>query len=255
MQTPETLIRFDRLRHRLIAGGVARRHVKRTLAELGDHYDDAFIAELETGCSETDAAARAWTRLGSEDEIVRSTLARPELRSLPARFPRLIFGAGPLILWFGAIVITTLTISFVFESLIDLGILQKNPSGRDPDWLRAMLIGVCFVYFRVLPLVIGTIALVAAARQRLSSSWPMIGAVVVAVLSGTSEFAFKFTEKVGDRGEFEIGNTLITIIEPITDALGHFSVEALMPGLLLSALNLLLIFGAYTIWRRRFALL
>ena len=63
MQTPETLIRFDRLRERLLQGGVARRHVKRTLAELRDHYDDAIDDGLAQGIARDTAtwSDRTWS--------------------------------------------------------------------------------------------------------------------------------------------------------------------------------------------------
>ncbi len=88
-------MRFDHLRERLLQGGIAPRHVRRYLRELGDHLDDLAAAEREAGQSEEAALRIARARLGEEDNLAAAMLARPELKSWAARLPWLVFGVAP----------------------------------------------------------------------------------------------------------------------------------------------------------------
>ena len=72
---------FHLLRERLLRGGVAPKHVRRTIAELRDHHTDLFAEAFSRGCSVEDAEREASIRLGDEDSLAAEVLARPELRS------------------------------------------------------------------------------------------------------------------------------------------------------------------------------
>lgn len=86
----------NRLRRELIAAGIAPRHVRRTIAELQDHYDDVVDQELAAGADRLTACRHARERLGRVDDIVAAVRARPELRSWAFRFPRLAAFVYPL---------------------------------------------------------------------------------------------------------------------------------------------------------------
>jgi hypothetical protein len=90
--------RLDRrlLRRQLIGAGVAPRHVRRTIDELQDHYDDVVEQELEEGADRLQACRNALERLGPIDDIVAAVKARPELQSWAFRFPRLAALLYPL---------------------------------------------------------------------------------------------------------------------------------------------------------------
>ena len=137
MPAPEHRQRFENLRERLLTGGVAPRHVHRTLAELSDHFDDAVREGEATGMNSASAAELAWARLGREDAIAASVLARPELRALTARYPRTIFGAGPLVLWVFATFATIFAFIQVLGALQSMGALPPPHTRADPAWLRA----------------------------------------------------------------------------------------------------------------------
>jgi hypothetical protein len=230
MPAPDTLIRFSRLRERLIQGGVARRHVRRMLAELSDHYEDARAQEMANGRDAATAAAAAWQRLGAEDDIAHTILCRPELRSLPARFPRTVFGAGPLLLWLAT---TFLSVALVIAFLKGLQAMGALPPRGAPEvmWLQSPVNALVYFYMRVLPILIGAAMAVAAARHRFALSWVMIGTGAVSLLSALATFSVTFPTAPGAPGQLSIGFGVKAEELPVT--------------LSLAALNAVLILAAY----------
>lgn len=79
---------LESLRAALRRGGVAPRYIKRTLEELEDHYADLEAAALDAGCSADEAACRAREALGTGASIATAVLARAELKSWAAHWPR-----------------------------------------------------------------------------------------------------------------------------------------------------------------------
>lgn len=79
---------FRSLRNELLRSGVAPRHVRRTVLELSDHFDDL----VDAGASEQ----QAMKELGELNEIRQAVLARPELRSWAYRFPHIALFIYPL---------------------------------------------------------------------------------------------------------------------------------------------------------------
>lgn len=86
----------QRLRRQLIGAGIAPRHVRRTIDELQDHFEDVVEQELEEGADRLTACRNALQRLGPIDDIVAAVRARPELQSWAFRFPRLAAVLYPL---------------------------------------------------------------------------------------------------------------------------------------------------------------
>jgi hypothetical protein len=80
--------RFEALRLTLLSGGVDPRYAERTALELSEHYADLEADALATGLTANEAALVAGTALGTEQSIVAAVLARPELLSFSARWPR-----------------------------------------------------------------------------------------------------------------------------------------------------------------------
>jgi len=85
---------FNSLKDALLRGGVAPRHVRRTIAELRDHHTDLFAEAFARGCSVENAEREASMRLGDHDSLAAQILARPELRSWAHRWPWLVGPAG-----------------------------------------------------------------------------------------------------------------------------------------------------------------
>ncbi len=87
---------FQALKTRLLQGGVAPRHVRRTLDELKDHYDDLLAEAVANGDPDAEARRAAALRLGALDDVVTGMLACRELRSWPYRYPALAVLVYPL---------------------------------------------------------------------------------------------------------------------------------------------------------------
>ncbi len=205
MASPDTLIQFDRLRDRLIGEGVARRHVRRLLGELADHYEDAVRAGLAKGLDTETATAAAWQRLGSEDEIAASILALPELRSLPARFPRTISAAGPILLWVGITIASCFLLAGFTHALQTFGLVPPPRTSIEPIWLQNLLNVMAFAYLRVLPVAIGAGIAFTFARHLLVPVWTISGAVALSLLSGFLSYSLTFPTEVGQAGALQIG--------------------------------------------------
>lgn len=103
------------LSERLLRAGVAHRHVSRYMRELHDHYEDALREELAKGLDRSLAEQTAWARLGNEEELARSVLAQPALRSTAARFPLLVFGAAPVFIWFTSLALSLFALGGFIE--------------------------------------------------------------------------------------------------------------------------------------------
>ena len=79
----------EALRTGLLRAGVAPRNVRRTVLELGDHYDDLVDEAVATGLDRDDAECQACRELGDLDRISAEITARPELRGWAWHYPRL----------------------------------------------------------------------------------------------------------------------------------------------------------------------
>lgn len=87
---------FDQLRNRLLRSGVAPRHVRRTVEELGAHFDDLVDEALDNGTDRARAERQASEQLGDIDVLADAACARPELRSWAADYPRIAVVVYPL---------------------------------------------------------------------------------------------------------------------------------------------------------------
>jgi hypothetical protein len=84
---------FSRLRDELIKAGMAPHQVRRTIAELGDHFDDLVNEAMRDGAVRESAELLAVTQLGPLQDVASEVRARPELRSWAHRFPRIAIAA------------------------------------------------------------------------------------------------------------------------------------------------------------------
>ena len=250
MRTLEHLVHFGRLKDRLLRGGIAPRHVRRTLIELHDHYDDVFSNEQGKGLDAVAAAQAAWVRLGDEEQLAQTILARPELHSLTARFPGIIFGSGPLLLWIAAIVLSVFGIMSSIDLLKSMKMLPP-PGTPEPQWVYGPTYAVCFFYARILPLVIGALMMFGAMRQRLPLRWPIIGIAIVSLFGGTTDITVKLVTQVGEHGELTIGNTLLPLLIPIPDAVGPFHPAEFAQGVVIGVLNVAIILTPLLTWGQR----
>jgi len=84
------------LQNELLRSGVAPRHVRRTVSELGDHFDDLVDGALTDGIELYAAQERALAELGDPRDLALAIRSQPELRSWAYRFPYLALIVYPL---------------------------------------------------------------------------------------------------------------------------------------------------------------
>ncbi len=203
MLSPELI----KLRERLLVAGVAPRHVRRYLRELSEHHEDARQAELARGLDAAAADAAAWARLGSEESLAQSMLARPELRSKGARFPALVFGLGPVLTWLCAVVATVALAQLLSAPV---GAERAVEAAKPAGWQHAAQ-AFCLLYVRVFPVVLGIVVLLAAARRRLRLHWPLAGSALVNVLAGTLTVQFLGATSIA------LNSSLLPLVAPFSD--------------------------------------
>jgi len=249
MQEREHLVHFDRLEDRLLRGGIAPRHVRGLVSELRAHFHDAVHDEMAKGRDRALAEQAARQRLGNEDSVVQSALAQPELRSLAARFPRFIFGSGPILLWIGAAVLSIAALVGTFDALRALGLISPIPQ-PEPLWLTGPTEMAIFFYECILPPLIGAAMIIVAVRQRLSLRWPVTGVALISLLAGTTDITVRFSTRVGEPGQLSVANSMIGLVEPVTTRFGTFRPEWFVEGVGVSLLNLMVVFFAYYAWQK-----
>lgn len=87
---------FSSLRDELIATGMAPGRVRRTITELGEHFDDIVDDAVLDGIDRQSAEAMAIEQLGPLQNVAREVMCRPELRGWAYRFPRLALVIYPI---------------------------------------------------------------------------------------------------------------------------------------------------------------
>ena len=184
--------RFDRLFERLLHAGIAPRHVRRYVRELGDHFDDLVREEKAGGATRELAETRALSRLGNDDALADAMLSRPELRSLTARYPWAVFGVGPIVL---------LALSVVGGLYLELWLLNQPPgvftylTGQPPGPVTARLATRIYTVYNTLivygaPLLFAWLFYWMGSRQRMRLAWIVTGVAIICVLGGFQNLIF-----------------------------------------------------------------
>src|SRR5437764_12268683 len=94
---PSEKRQFEALGETLLRAGIGPGRVRRYLRELDDHLAELTARECAAGYGPAEAAARARSLLGSDEELAQSWLSNPRLKSFTARAPWLVFGLTPLL--------------------------------------------------------------------------------------------------------------------------------------------------------------
>jgi hypothetical protein len=84
---------------------------------------------------------------------------------------------------------------------------------------------LCLLYARLLPVLLGAVALAAAACRRMRSRWPLVGAGLVDILSGTL-----MVHSIP--GQLGVSSSLLPWLLPFSAAFGPKDLTALGQGLL-----------------------
>ncbi|MBB2969869.1 permease prefix domain 1-containing protein [Mesorhizobium sp. RMAD-H1] len=215
---------FDPLRERLLRAGIAPRYVHRYVTELKEHLEDLTDALMEEGASRSEAEARAYARLGDEDDLAQAMMGRNDLRSWSARAPWATLVLAPL----------TLAIGVAACALLLIGAREYGVGpGSHPDipaWFVGLVDAVETLSNFILPILCGWGIAVIAMRQRLQSVWPAVALALVALLGSGLQLDVALPSASGDAGSLMVG-------------FGTFSNPRLV-------LNLLLILSPYLVWRK-----
>lgn len=225
-------LREHELRERLLRAGVAPRHVRLYLTELGDHLADLRTEEEGTGRSRADAESAALIRLGGVDDLAEAMIERREFQSWCARAPWTMFGLAPLCLLAGSYFVACLILWSGWKIFL--------PGTNTPfvriDGFAIFYFGVGRLVYYGAPILIGWVFGLIAARQRIKAVWPIVGLGLIALISTTAQVQ---ASRPVPGGVGHIGMGI---------ALGH-SVQGISSGLF----HGLLIFSAlvlpYLIWR------
>jgi hypothetical protein len=170
--------RFASLAERLLRGGIAPRHVRRTIFELQCHSNDLVSEFTAADVSIEESEARASARLGTDDVLVESILARSELRSWASNWPWVAFGLLPLITLPAFFFASLFLLAGIFEFAHHaLGVLPATSGGL--QFLRTIFLTVS-VWLS--PLVVAGTACFLAGRQRAPMVWPVIGTIIIGII-------------------------------------------------------------------------
>jgi hypothetical protein len=230
---------FDRLSERLLQGGIAPRHVRRTVRELTDHFDDLVCEEKADGAARELAETRALSRLGNDDALAGAMLARPDLRSFMVRYPWAVFGIGPvMMLGLGVAAALFLEVGILmFLDYLLHGVIGYAPATEAAKMANAKTATQIFTVYNTLavygaPLLFAWLFYRAGSRQRMRPAWIVTGIVLISVLGGFQNLIFYDT---GCRG---CGHLLVqsAFIPPYP----HFA-----EGLARAAMNLIIAGGAW----------
>ena len=181
MRNPE-LAAFS---ERLLREGVAPKHVRRTVCELQAHRHD-IVAELRArGVPEAHAEVEARARLGSDETLAASILARPELRSWARERPWAAFTILPIVLFFVAFALWVVAFVVLLETLKSaLGTSLLALGGVRP--IAEFLFGAALWGF---PVAIGALCVWFAAVRRAGPAWPIAGVAVIALIAAAANMS------------------------------------------------------------------
>jgi hypothetical protein len=235
---------FHGLRERLLCAGIAPRHVRRYVEEWSTHLDDLAREEREKGRAPGEAMSAARDRLGSDDALAASVLARPGLRSFASRYPWAVFGFGPIAMLFGVLVAAAFLEVGLLKAYAWMAGAEISPgsfTGADlPRWLMGFIWTWNQLIMYVAPFALAAFVFVIGRRQRIGGAWLVAGLVVAAIVGGFHVMEVRFADEPG-QSSLSAGFGLV----------GPFPNDITAPGIGRAVINLALIGLAYWFWSRR----
>ena len=229
------------LRRRLLQGGLAPKHVNRTLKELRHHFADLERNAVSEGLSKADAIARAKEGLGDPELVIEEALSRPELKSWAYRWPWGIYGLIPVAAF-------SLTVVGLMVGVVSLLEFAERSSGLSPAefatvmfdqrWAIALLEIWRVTILHILPSGFAAALCIFAARRDAPILWPTVGVFLILFLSFSQNLSVTPPAVRGELGE--IGAGIGFSADWLFSARG---LRLLIP--------LVLVLGPYYCWRQR----
>jgi hypothetical protein len=165
--------------HALRQRGVLPRHIRTLALELEDHRLELLQELRNEGYSPEEADAEAQRRLGCRHNLVRLFDAHDELKSDRHRKPWFFFAIVPACTWL---------LSYTLATAMVVSALAMSNGWRDKAGLlleSASVIALGMSW--CVPFLIAAIACFDAAKWRVHSTWPVVGVLLIAALSGITQ--------------------------------------------------------------------
>jgi hypothetical protein len=168
---------FESVREQLLRAGVAPRHARRYVIELGEHLADLTARERAAGHDAVTAATSARAALGTDAELARAMIEKPGFRSLATRAPWATFGILPVLFIVLLVAAPSMLLMKVLAPYSES--LSAMPAGISALSATIMFVG----NYLPGPLAAAACILVAV-RQRSESVWVWVGLVLIAAFHG-----------------------------------------------------------------------
>jgi len=180
--------RFEELREALLRTGLAGRQLRRALVEIEAHFWHLLEEERARWTNEH-ARIAAHQRLGTNEMLVLSYAAHPELRAWSHRWPAVCFVILPLISYI-LISAATLTATLTIAGQMSAYLQTVHFS---PQLTQRIDLSARIVLLWIFPMAV-IIALAAFAyRRRVALRWPLSGIALLSVLASLINVTLKFS--------------------------------------------------------------
>jgi hypothetical protein len=181
--------RFENLREALLRAGVAGRQLRRALVEIEAHFRHLLDEERAHGQSEQEARIAAYKRLGTNETLVLSYAAHPELRAWSRRWPAFWFVILPLISY---IVILTATVAAIVI-IADQMAAYLRTVHLAPQITELIDLAARIVLLWIFPMSVFATVAAFAYRRRVALHWPLSGIAVTSFFASLINITLRFT--------------------------------------------------------------
>lgn len=181
--------RWEELRERLLARGVAPKYVARVLQEMQTHRDAMADEMIAQGWLADAAAEEADRRLGLDTVLVEQFDRHVELKSWAHRHP-----------WTTFVVFPACTLIFLFACLVLASGLLSLGMRSDPDLALLRFIRECADALVIaatwgLPVAVAVGWCGYAAKRRVTAGWSFVGALAAALPGALLQLSIDLPER------------------------------------------------------------
>jgi len=174
------------LGERLLRAGVSPARVHRYITELQDHLEDLTDQIAASGLVRNVARQEARRRLGSLDALAAHMERDPRFHSPAGRWPWAVFVLAPVLALAGVSALALMALVWV------AGI------GDVPGWTSSATFHVQMLIGYAAPVLVTSLLLIGALRQRSRWVWPATGGGLTLLLGAAMQLSF--TGKTADQG-------------------------------------------------------
>src|ERR1700719_2279026 len=181
--------RFTNLREALLRTGVAGRQLQRALVEIEAHFQQLLDEERGHGHNDQEARIAAHKRLGTNETLVLSYAAHPELRAWSRRWPVVWFMDLPLISY---IVISAATLAGIAIIANQMPAYLRTVH-LEPQTTELIDLTARILLLWIFPMSVFATVAVFAYRRRVALLWPLSGIAVTSFFASLLNVTLRFT--------------------------------------------------------------